>query len=1015
MEEVTLLGAVGIAVDGRRVALGSPKERCALAVLAVDCGRPVPADTLAARIWGADGRPEHARATLTSYLSRLRRRLRGTGAPLLRHDPAGYVLAVDTDAVDLHRFRRLCRQARAIAESGDDEEARELLREAAGLWQGEPLAGLPGDWARHMRVSLEEEFHATVLERVDTELRLGLHAEVVGELVRLTAAHPFDEKVAGLLMTALYRCDRPSDALAVYGRVRTLLVEENGTDPGPGLRELHERILRRDVGLAATPRPEGAPPDSLPPDIDDFTGRDDELGALTDRAHRVSVITGLAGVGKSALAVRAARALAHRYPDVRLYLHLRGHDPELPPLSPHAALAELLRLLNVPARRIPAGLADRAVLWRQEMERRRAIVVLDDATDVRQIRAILTARSARFLVTARRRLSGLPGASYVRLDVLGVDAARALVRGIAGHLRDVDVDAIVRRCGRLPVALRVAAGRAAAGMFHHDEAGAEDGEGLAEAAFELSYRALTGDQRMVFRRLGLTPCPETDACVVSVVSGVPDEVAREAVEALLDHHLVHEFVPGRLRMHDLVRAFARARAFAEESSADRRRAVGRLLSHYLARADRADRVRYPHRHRPAAPLDDVGEDSGEEQDARRWLETEWRNGLFLAHHAIEHEWRQHGVRLVQSLSAFLEEHGHYEHAAEAQEEALQAARELGDAGSTALTLLALSETKARRGHIAEALNLAEEALMLTRATGDPRAAAEALDRMGICFWQTARFREALAHHREAQALYRRAGDRRGEADALGHAGIALGQLGRFPEAIAHLRSALDGFQLAGDERGAAMAHNNLGEIQRQRGYHRDAIRHYEESGRVFGDVGEYRRAILQNNIGNVHQYKGNYGEALRCHREAIAVFRTAGDRRNIADVLNSLGVTYLLMGRPAEALVHHQKAERSAQEIEDPYQRVRAVQGIADAHLGTGRAAAALDHYREALSVARGISDPYHEGKAHEGIAAALLQLRGPDAARIHWRQALDLFERLGVPEARAIAIRLQMMDGVSA
>jgi DNA-binding SARP family transcriptional activator/tetratricopeptide (TPR) repeat protein len=1012
MEEVTLLGSVGISVDGRRVALGSPKERCALAVLAVDCGRPVPADTLAARIWDVAGRPEHARATLTSYLSRLRRRLRETGAPLLRHDPAGYRLAVDADAVDLHRFRRLCRQARAIAESGDDEEARGLFREAAGLWQGEPFAGLPGDWVRHMRASLEEEFHATVLERIDTELRLGLHAEVVGELVRLAAAHPFDEKVAGLLMTALYRCDRPSDALTVYGRVRALLAEEHGTEPGPGLRELHEQILRRDVGLAATPRREGAPPDTLPPDIDDFTGRDEELGALTGRTHqRVSVITGLAGVGKSALAIRAARILAHRYPDVRLYLHLRGHDPELPPLSPHAALAELLRLLNVPARRIPAALPDRAALWRREMERRRAIVVLDDATDVRQIRAILTARSARFLVTARRRLSGLPGASYVRLDTLGLDAARALVRGIAGHLRDVDVDAIVRRCGRLPVALRVAAGRAAAGMFHPDEeAGTEDGESLAEAAFEMSYRALTDDQRMVFRRLGLNPCPETHARVVSVLSGVTEAVAEEAVEALLDHHLVDDLGPGRLRMHDLVRAFARSRVFTEESSADRRRAVGRLLKHYLYCADRADRVLYPHRHRPAA----AGEDGAEEHDAREWLETEWRNGLFLAHHAIQHEWRQHGVRLVQSLSAFLEEHGHYEHAAGAQEEALQAARELGDAASTALTLLALSQTKARRGHFAEALELAEEALMLTRATGDVRAAAEALDRMGIYFWQTARCREALAHHREAQALYRRAGDKRGEAEALGHAGIALGQLGRYEEATADLRSALDGFLSAGDERGAAMAHNNLGEIQRHRGYHRDAVRHYQESGRVFGGVGEYR-AILQNNIGNVHQYKGNYGEALRCHREAIAVFRAAGDRRNIADVLNSLGVTYLLMGRTAEALVHHQKAERSAQEIEDPYQRVRAVQGIADTHLATGRAAAAFDHYRQALVIARGISDPYHEGKAHEGIAATLLQLRGPEAARIHWRQALDLFERLGVPEARAIAIRLQMMDGVSA
>ncbi|MFA1541428.1 AfsR/SARP family transcriptional regulator [Actinomadura monticuli] len=1011
MEEVTLLGSVEITVDGRGVKLGSPKERCVLAVLAVECGRPVTAETLAARIWGTAGRPEHARATLTSYLSRLRRRLRDTGAAVLRHDPAGYVLAVDADAVDLHRFRRLCRQARAIAASGDDEQARDLLREAEGLWRGEPLAGLPGDWARHMRVSLEEEFRATVLERIDTETRLGLHAEVVGELFRLTAAHPFDEKAAGLLMTALYRCDRSADALAVYRRVRTLLAEENGTEPGPGLREIHEGILRRDVGLAATPRREAAPPDSLPPDIDDFTGRDRELDALTGRAHdRVSVITGMAGVGKSALAVRAARALAHRYPDVRLYLHLRGHDPELPPLSPHAALAELLRQLNVPAERVPAGPAERALLWRREMERRRAIVVLDDATGVRQICAILTARSARFLVTARRRLSGLPGAGYLRLDVLGVEAARALVRGMAGHLRDVDVDAIVRRCGRLPVALRVAAGRAAAGLFHEDDADAGTGGGPAEAAFELSYRALTDDQRLVFRRLGLSPCPETDVRTVPVVSGVPAAVARDAVEALLDHHLVQEPGPGRLRMHDLVRAFARSRAFGEESSAERRRAVGRLLNHYLTRADQADRALHPHRHRPVP----VTRDGTDEPDARAWLEAEWRNGLVLARHAFAHEWRQHGVLLVRSFSAFLEAQGHYEHAAEAQEEALQAVREFGDGDTTALALRELSQTKARTGHHTEALELAEEALGLTRASGDARGSAEALDRMGIYLWHTARFREALAHHREAQALYRRIGDGRGEAEALGHAGIDLWHLGRYEEAAAHLRAALDGYLLAGDERGAAMAHNNLGEIQRRRGYHRDAVRHYQEAGRVFGGIGEYP-AILRNNVGNVHQYKGNYGEALRCHREAIAVFRAAGDRRNVADALNSLGVTYLLIDRPAEALVHHQNAERIAREIEDPYQRVRAVQGIADAHRATGCRTAALDHHRQALAIARSIGDPYHEGKAHEGIAATLLQLRGPDAARIHWRQALDLFERLDVPEARSVAIQLQMMDGVSA
>ncbi|MFI0482345.1 AfsR/SARP family transcriptional regulator [Actinomadura sp. 9N215] len=1063
MEEVALLGPVELSVNGRRLDAGSPKESCVLAVLSVECGHTVSPDTLAARIWGLNPPPQ-ARATLTSYLSRLRRRLRDADADIapLGHGPGGYVLTLDPEAVDLHRFRRLRRQARAIAGSGDDEHARALLIEAEALWRGEPLAGLPGEWARDLRTSLREELHATRLERIEAELRLGLHDVVVGDLSRLTAANPFDERAAALLMTALYRCDRHADALAVYRRVHRLLADETGTEPGERLRDLHERILRRDLDLAATPlyrrvpAPAGAsqaagpgavapdaagpgsapsgpfppglfPSELMPPDAEDFTGRDAELGVLTrpaaepkDGAARISVITGLAGVGKSALAMRAARMLAHRYPDAQLYLHLRGHDPERPPVSPHAALAELLPQLGVPPERIPAEPGDRVVLWRRELGRRRAIVVLDDATGAEQVRALVTAGPARFLVTSRRRLAGIPGASYLPLDVLGADEARALVRAVTGdRLTAGHVDDIVRRCGGLPVALRVAAGRAAASPQDDRLDGLalpEEDEGLAEAAFELSYRALTDDQRAVFRRLGLNPCAETGSRAVHILSGHPRDVADDAVETLLDHHLVEEHRPGRLRMHDLVRDYARSRALDEDSNGDRRRALGRLLNHYLGCAHRADRVLHPHRRRLPIP-DGTGDAAPRPcvREAQAWMKEEWRNGLALAHHAMARERKQDGVLLVHLFSQFLEVHGHHECAGEAQEEALRAARELGDTGFTAQTLYELSVTNARTGRFAEALEAAEQALALSRAAGDRHATAEVLDRMGIYLAATGRYREALAHCQEAQGIHSRLGDRHGEAEALVHAAMVLWHLGRYEEAMVHLRGSLDGYRRVGDERGEAAVLNNLGEVQRQRGYHRDAVQHYLEAARVFGGSDEGRNAaILRSNIGNVHLYKGEYQEALRCHREAIAVFRATGDRRNIADTLNSLGVTYLLMDRPTEALVHHQDAERLAREVGDPYQRVRALQGIGDAHRASGRYSTALDHYQQALSIARDISDPYGEGKAHEGIAGAVLQLRGTDAARIHWRQALDLFEMLDVPEARSIAIRLQTVDGVA-
>ncbi|WP_165969177.1 tetratricopeptide repeat protein [Actinomadura sp. KC06] len=1039
-------------MNGRRLEAGSPKENCALAVLSVECGHTVSPDTLVARIWGQDP-PAQARANLTSYLSRLRRRLRDAeaGDALLEHRPGGYVLTLDPEAVDLHRFRRLRRQARAIADSGDDEHARALLIEAETLWRGdEPLGGLPGEWARDLRMSLREELHAARLERIEAELRLGLHDVVVGDLSRLTAANPFDERAAGLLMTALYRCDRHADALAVYRRVHRLFAEETGTEPGERLNDLHERILRRDLDLAAIPlyrrapapadpatRPDAAPsgppsPDPfpselMPPDTEDFTGRDAELGMLTrpaaeagDDAARISVITGLAGVGKSALAIRAARMLAHRYPDAQLYLHLRGHDPVRPPMSPHAALAELLPQLGVPPERIPAEFGDRVVLWRRALGRRRAIVVLDDATGTEQVRALVTAGPVRLLVTSRRRLAGIPGASYLPLDVLGVDEARELVRAITGDgLTAAHVDDIVSRCGRLPVALRVAAGRAAAGPQedrHDGLALPEEDEDLAEAAFELSYRALTDEQRAVFRRLGLNPCSEIRPQAVPILSGHPGDVADDAVETLLDHHLIDEHRPGHLRMHDLVRAFARSRAFDEDSNGDRRRALGRLLNYYLACAHRADLVLHPHRRRLPMP-DGAGGDDAQPciREAQAWMDEEWRNGLVLAHHAMARERKQDGVLLVHLLSQFLEVHGHHESAGEAQEEALRAARELGDTGFTAQMLYELSVTNARTGRFSEALEAAEQALALSRAADDRHATAEVLDRMGIYLAATGRYREALAHCQESRGIYSQLGDRHGEAEALVHAAMVLWHLGRYKEAMVHLRASLNGYRSTGDERGEAAVLNNLGEVQRQRGYHRDAVQHYLEAARVFGGSDDGRNAaILKSNIGNVHLYKGEYQEALRCHREAISVFRAMGDRRNVADTLNSLGVTYLLMDRPTEALVHHQDAERLSREVGDPGQRVRALQGIGDAHRASGRYSTALDYYQKALSLAHDISDPYGEGKAHEGIAGAVLQLRGADAARIHWRQALDLFEMLDVPEARSIAIRLQMVDGVA-
>ncbi|MWA07254.1 tetratricopeptide repeat protein [Actinomadura sp. LD22] len=477
------------------------------------------------------------------------------------------------------------------------------------------------------------------------------------------------------------------------------------------------------------------------------------------------------------------------------------------------------------------------------------------------------------------------------------------------------------------------------------------------------------------------------------------EVSAE-FEVLVDHHLLHVQGPENVRMHDIVRGFARARAFEEDSRDELRQVLSRLVRHYLRWADQADHLLYPHRHRRGLS-DALGStrtppDHDRKRwngwlwagpaDASTWFQREWRNCLMLADHAIEHEMKENGALLVHALSQFLETQGRREDAGRAQETAVRAARETLSPATLAQALFELSFTRFRIGHHAAALEHATEALSIFRSSGDRRAEAKTLDRIGIVLWTTARYREALAHHQEAQDLHRKAGDPHGEADSLGYAAIALWHLGRYGDALQHLNFSLDMCRRSGDRRREAMVLNNLGNVQRQRGFHRDAVRYYEESSAIFKQIGGVQNeAILKNNIGGVHHYKVDYPSALRCYREAITVFREIGDRRNTADALNSIGAVYLLMGRPSEALVHHQQAEGAARDVGDPYQQLQALRGMADAHQACGRYPLALDHYHKALD----ISVPYQQAKAHEGIAATVLHLQGEQAARIHWRQAL--------------------------
>ncbi len=833
-------------------------------------------------------------------------------------------------------------------------------------------------------------------------------------------------------MTALYRCGRQADALNLYQETRRRLDDEQGARPGPDLSELHQRILRQDPDLAVTPiyrrRGDARQPNTLPPAAAEFIGREEEIVLLASGHGRagkpsVKIIEGMPGVGKTALAVKAAHEVASRLPDAQIYINFGSHDAGKAPLNSADAVHLLLGMLDVPAARIPASPGERAARWRAEL------------TYPEQIRPLLPAAGeCLILITTRQRLHSLDGAQMLTLSVLPDHDAHALFTRIAGSEQAQDAPAVaeaVRLCGCLPLAIQLAAGRLSrdrglsltelvAGLsFSPGRAvhGSAAGDQVT-SAFEMSFLGLTRGQQRLFRRLGLSPCSDITPYTAAALDGISLAVAESALGGLLDHHLLERTAAGRFRFHDLVRSYAITRAYRDDPEPERRRTVSRLLDYYLHTADRADRILYPNRRRlPVAIVPPATATSAmaTPADAQIWLEAERQNILQAARHAGEHEWQQRCAGLAHVMAGFLEINGYWDEAIALHELALRSCRDLGDSRLIARAALDLSHVHQHAGRYQTAIQCAEEAAAIFRLLPDTRGEAEALHRLGTIQDHMANFSEALAYYHEARILYRTTSDQRGVADTLDHAAITSWRLGRYPEAARHLQEALELYRLGGDRRGEASVLNNIGEMQRRQGYHRDAVENYEQSAKIFEEMGaKQNRAVIRHNTGMVQQYKGNYAEAFTAYLSALRTYRETGDLRNQADVLNEIGTAYHGMGQYAEALAHHEKAKALADEIGDKYEQVLALRGIADARRETGNRDEAFEHYNDALRLAREIGDPYQQAKILDALAETILPTKGRQAARIYWRQAFDIFQRLGLPEAESVTIRLHSL-GVEA
>jgi DNA-binding SARP family transcriptional activator/tetratricopeptide (TPR) repeat protein len=918
--EFRVLGPVELRDAGRPVDPGPPRQRGVLVALAVDAGRPVQVETLIDRVWGG-ATHEQMRHTLHVYIGRIRRTLEqaGTGdtaARLVRRS-GGYLLDVDPDRVDVHWFRKLIEQARD--RSRPDEQRAVLFRQALDLWRGTPLTDLSGDWAARVREGWQQQRLDALVGWAQAELRLGHADEVIGELTGTIVEYPLAESLVNVLMRALHGAGRSAEALDVYARTSHRLADQLGADTGTELRALHRAILRGELDqlrpatpLVTPPAATGTVPAQLPLDVYGFTGRDRELAQL-DRvldatgeqptAVVVCVLSGTAGVGKTALAVRWAHRAAGRFPGGQLYVNLRGFDVEGATVTPAEAIRGFLDALDVPPQRIPVDLQSQIRLYRSLLAGKRVLVVLDNARDAEQVRPLLPgAPGCVVLVTSRDQLTSLvaaEGAHPLKVNLLSTAEARELLARRLGPDRVAAeprvVDEIIVRCDRLPLALAVAAARAATApglplaalaaelrdiRKRLDTLAGGDAVTDVRAVFSSSYTALGDEAARLFRLLGVQAGPDISRPAAASLAGMPPEPAARALTELVRAHLITEHTHGRFTLHDLLHTYATE--LVQADTAEARQAQHRLLDHYLHTAYRAALLLDPGRDRiDLDPLQPgvLPETLTELRQAQNWATAEHAVLVAAIGQSARAGFDTHTWQLAWILADYFNFQGHWHDQAATQRIALDAAGRLDDRGGQA------------RAH---------------------RELARAYAQLG-------RLDDAHTHLRQSLDLFDDLGDRVGTARGyLGHAWVFELQ-GRYADALDQARRALD--LLDGTDQRAVLAGalNAVGWYLTHVGEYQQALIYCEQALTLRHELGDPRReATVLDSVGYVHHHLGHHTEAIGCYQRALDLNRRYGDRYGEAVLLSHLGDTHLAAGDTGAARESWQHALDILDELSHP-------------------------------------------------------------------------------------------------
>ncbi|MEV6948882.1 BTAD domain-containing putative transcriptional regulator [Streptomyces sp. NPDC051172] len=999
-----MLGPVSAWYEGRELDLGSPQQRVVLAALLLRRGQAITRAELVDAVWGLDP-PTAAVSVLRTYVSRLRKVLEPD------RDPAeppqtivsvgdGYRVQVMEDALDLAVFERQVATAGKASAAGDEPAAAELLHDALNGWRGVALAGLPGPLAEAERSRLAEKRLTALERRLDLDVRLGRHGQVIGELMSLTDEHPLREGLCLLLMLALYRSGRQAEALAAYRKTRTTLVTELGIEPGVPLRDLHARILASDPSLGTAPtvralysdppaatraslgaaehtaaadaayaassthatsygesqeiteliqadpspragqgpaaasarQPAGRPVyvprlAQLPADLPAFTGRHTELqqtlsllplhgGAPATLV--VCAIGGMAGIGKTALAVHLAHQVADRFPDGQLCINLRGFDPAGSVMPAQEAIRILLDALGVPPHRLPAGLEAQTALYRSVLAERKVLILLDNARDSEQVRPLLPGSpGCLVIVTSRNQLTGLvagEGAHPLTLNQLTpADAHAFLARRLGEQRLAAEPEAvaeIVTRCALLPLALAVVAARAATHpdfpltaiaeelRDSNDSLDAFAGDDITidvRTVFSSSYETLSAPAARLFRLLSLPTGPDLSGPAAAALAGLTSRETRTLLVELTRAHLLAEHYPGRYTLHDLLRVYAGERAAAEEAPQERDLAVERLLSWYLHTADATYAHITPDRHRidlePLPPLCRPLSFTNHDQ-ALDWCETERTNLLRAVHQAAACGQPGTAWRLTAVLWGFFH----------------------------------------LRSHLDDWYDAARTGLSAARAAHDRPGEAQALSDTAAALRCANRYDEAIDHYLRAMAVFRDLKDARGRLRAMGNLGDAYLHAGQFARAAACSR------------RGLAL-------------------------GRAVGS--SWGEGISLSNLGDAYQRLGRFDDALPCLEQALTVLRAGGNRWVEGVTLDVLGT------------VHHRLGDHDR----------------------------AVEYYAQALATHRDVGNRWGEGHTLGHLGDVRLAAGQPEAAGDSWRQALEIFAEFGHPDAAKIEEKLRLLQ----